>query len=83
MSLDDAKKFMASVVVDKDIIDQLVGYAGERGFEFSAIELQRYLAREMSEEELESVSGGADGTFDPRILLESLGVAKKKKPAKK
>jgi len=82
MPHEDVEKFIASVVVDKEIIDQLVGYAAERGYEFSALDLQKYLAREMSEADLESVSGGT-GAYDPRIFFDSVAATKKKKPAKK
>jgi len=67
MSQDAVTEFMRSIAHDKEIMEQLVGYAAQRGYEFSVSDLKNHFASTLGDADLESVVGGAA----------------KKKPAKK
>ena len=67
MSRDTVTEFMRSIAHDKEIMEQLVGYAAQRGYEFSVSDLKNHFASALGDADLESVVGGAA----------------KKKPAKK
>ena len=67
MSQDAVTEFMRSIAHDNEIMEQLVGYAAERGYEFNVSDLKNHFASALGDADLESVVGGVA----------------KKKPAKK
>jgi hypothetical protein len=67
MGNDAVTGFLRSIAHDKDIMERLVGYAADRGYQFTVSDLENHFASTLGDAELESVVGGAA----------------KKKPAKK
>ncbi len=67
MSQDTVTEFMRTIAHDNEIMEQLVGYAAQRGYEFNISDLKNHFASALGDADLESVVGGAA----------------KKKPAKK
>jgi hypothetical protein len=51
-------EFLRSVANDKAIMEQLVGHAAERGYEFTISDLKNHFAAMLGDEDLESVMGG-------------------------
>lgn len=67
MADDSVSEFLSSIAHDNEILEQLVGYAASRGYEFTVSDLKNHFAEALGESDLQSVVGGAA----------------KKKPAKK
>jgi hypothetical protein len=59
MGKDAVREFLRSIAHEEEIMEQLVGYAAQRGYEFSVSDLRNHFATGLGDRDLERVVGGA------------------------